>query len=118
MSDESSKNRRRRRRPRGASKSKAKARAKENKAPAPAKSAPSRRSRGRKKGGRSKERKPAPPGLTVQQHQEPGVSPINKDIFIYTYTLRPRSLLEGYEAGPNVTDKMEFEESTRFTFND
>ncbi|RME80289.1 MAG: hypothetical protein D6775_16615 [Caldilineae bacterium] len=37
------------------------------------------------------------------------VSPINPDIFIYTYTLRPRSLLDNYQAGPGVAERMEFE---------
>jgi hypothetical protein len=119
MSEETQKNRRRRRRPRASNKGKAKARPKESKNQASnVRSASSgRRGRSRKKGARSRDRKPSP-ALTVQEHKEPGVSPIDKGIFIYTYTLRPRSLLDGYEAGPNVTERMEFEESTRFTLND
>jgi len=46
----------------------------------------------------------------VQRQQDQNVSPINKDIFIYTYTLRPRSLLDQYEAGPNVAERMAFEQ--------
>jgi hypothetical protein len=39
------------------------------------------------------------------------VSPIDKNIFIYTYTLRPQSLLDSYQAGPGVVENMEFEET-------
>ncbi len=103
MSEESQKNRRRRRRPRSSSKTKAKPKARETK------SASSGRRRPRKRGGKSKNRK-GPSPLTVQQHKDQSVSPINKDIFIYTYTLRPRSLLDQYEAGPNVAERMAFEQ--------
>lgn len=37
------------------------------------------------------------------------VTPLNKDIFIYTYTLRPKSLLDNYQAGPSVVENMEYE---------
>lgn len=40
---------------------------------------------------------------------DPPVSPLNPNIFIYTYTLRPRSLLENYQPGPTRTERMEFE---------
>ena len=103
MSEESQKNRRRRRRPRSSSKTKAKPKPRETK------SASSGRRRPRKRGGKSKNRK-GPSPLTVQQHKDQSVSPINKDIFIYTYTLRPRSLLDQYEAGPNVAERMAFEQ--------
>ena len=37
------------------------------------------------------------------------VEALNKNIFIYTYTLRPRSLLDSYQAGPAVAERMQFE---------
>lgn len=37
------------------------------------------------------------------------VSPLDRDIFIYTYTLRPRSLLDNYQTGPGVMDRMQYE---------
>jgi hypothetical protein len=39
------------------------------------------------------------------------VSPIDKDTFIYTYTLRPRSLLDNYRPSDPVTERMKFEDS-------
>lgn len=109
MSEESQKNRRRRRRPRSSSKTKAKPKARETKSASSGAKASSGRRRPRKRGGKSKDRKGSSP-LTVQQHKDQSVSPINKDIFIYTYTLRPRSLLDQYEAGPNLAERMEFEQ--------
>lgn len=43
---------------------------------------------------------------------DPPISPLNPEIFIYTYTLRPRSLLENYQPGPTRTERMEFENTT------
>ncbi len=50
--------------------------------------------------------------LVLQQHNaaDLNVSPINKDIFIYTYTLRPQSLLDNYQTGPSVVENMEYED--------
>ena len=49
--------------------------------------------------------------FVYQQHKVANmdVSPINKDIFIYTYTLRPQSLLDNYQVGESVVENMEFE---------
>lgn len=41
--------------------------------------------------------------------QDKEIQALNKNIFIYTYTLRPRSLLESYHAGPAVAERMKFE---------
>ena len=41
-------------------------------------------------------------------NEEP-VTPINKNIFIYTYTLRPRTLLDSYQPSSGVTHRMQFE---------
>lgn len=51
-------------------------------------------------------------GLVVQQSDTASmkVSPLDKDIFIYTYTLRPQSLLDNYQAGPSVVENMEYED--------
>jgi hypothetical protein len=51
--------------------------------------------------------------LIVQRHDKVNldVSSINKDIFIYTYTLRPQSLLDNYQVGPSVVENMEFEDA-------
>ncbi len=51
--------------------------------------------------------------LIVQQHDKASlnVSQINKDIFIYTYTLRPQSLLDDYQVGQSVVENMEFEDA-------
>ncbi len=111
MSEESPKNRRRRRRPRASSKAKTKPKVKEAKAASSGAKSSSRRKRPRKRGGgKAKDRKDVLP-LTVQKQQDHRVTPINKDIFIYTYTLRPRSLLDQYQAGPNVAERMEFEQT-------
>ncbi|NOZ48855.1 MAG: hypothetical protein GXP37_02255 [Chloroflexi bacterium] len=37
------------------------------------------------------------------------VQPLDKNAFIYTYTLRPRSYLDNYQAGPAVAERMAFE---------
>ncbi len=37
------------------------------------------------------------------------ISPLNPDIFIYTHTLRPRSLLDDYQTGPGVAERMLYE---------
>lgn len=43
---------------------------------------------------------------------EPPISSLNPDIFIYTYTLRPKSLLESYQPGPTNTERMQYENTT------
>jgi hypothetical protein len=43
---------------------------------------------------------------------DPPISPLDANIFIYTYTLRPKSLLESYQPGPTRTERMEFENTT------
>ena len=116
MSEEPKKSRRRRRRPRPSSKNKNRSASKSSGAPAgESKSASSssgnRRGRSRRRpSDKAKKRARQDSSLTVQQHREKDISPINNDIFIYTYTLRPRSLLDSYEAGPNVAEKMTFEQ--------
>ncbi len=112
MSEEPKKSRRRRRRPRSSAKKRAKAAS--NPAAsgnASGSSSGNRRGKSRRRpsGGKSRKRQPQD-DLTIQQHTEQPISPISKDIFIYTYTLRPRSLLDSYEAGPNVAEKMAFEQ--------
>ncbi len=51
--------------------------------------------------------------LVVQRYDKASldVSPINKDTFIYTYTLRPQSLLDNYQVGVSVVENMEFEDA-------
>lgn len=105
MSEEQKKSRRRRRRPRSSSRNKARSSAKKS----------SNASSGNRKSASSGASKKAKSGdtqggLTIQRHTEKSISPINKDIFIYTYTLRPRSLLDSYQAGPNIAEKMKFEQ--------
>lgn len=46
---------------------------------------------------------PSPPAM-------PAIGPLNPDIFIYTYVLRPRALLENYQSGPAVSERMRFEQ--------
>ena len=41
--------------------------------------------------------------------KEEPITPINKNIFIYTYTLRPRTLLDSYQPASGVTHRMQFE---------
>ena len=118
MTEDSKKSRRRRRRPRSTAKNRAKAAAKapaaENKS-----SASSRRGRSRRRPTSSKAKKRASQEtLTIQKHSEKPISPIDKNIFIYTYTLRPRSLLEDYEVGPKVAEKMAFEGPEERTLSD
>ena len=119
MNADSKKSRRRRRRPRSSAKNRAKSssRSPEKTPAAEAKSASSSgrrgRSRRRNSGSGAKAKKQSQDALTIQRHTEKAISPINKDIFIYTYTLRPRSLLDSYEAGPNVAEKMTFEQSQK-----
>jgi len=116
MSEESKQSRRRRRRPR--SRPSAKNRSKNSSKAEESKSASSggRRGRSRRRNSsvskKTKKQEPRAPqeSLTVQKHTEKAISPINKEIFIYTYTLRPRSLLDDYKAGPNVAERMEFEQ--------
>ena len=121
MSEESKKSRRRRRRPRSSSRNKsnssAKPSSKSSSKPSSgekkAASSGGRRGRSRRRSSGSSNRskaRDAQGGLTIQQHTEKSISPINKDIFIYTYTLRPRSLLDSYQAGPNIAEKMKFEQ--------
>jgi len=119
MSEEQKKSRRRRRRPRSSSRNKANSSAKTSpKASAKASSRAGKstssgrrgRSRRRNSGANKAKARDAQGGLTIQRHTEKSISPINKDIFIYTYTLRPRSLLDSYQAGPNIAEKMEFEQ--------
>lgn len=119
MAEESKKSRRRRRRPRSTAKNRAKAAAKAPAAESKS-SGGSRRGRSRRRStGSSKNKKRASQeALTIQRHAEKPISPIDKNIFIYTYTLRPRSLLEGYEAGPNVAEKMAFERPEEGTLSD
>lgn len=118
MTETPKKNNRRRRRPRRQSKPKNKAaQATEQSADnTPAKASSenrrNRRSGRRRKPNRGKQK--AARGnseLVYQQHNQADldVSPINKDIFIYTYTLRPQSLLDNYQVGPGVVENMEFE---------
>ncbi len=116
MNAEPKKSRRRRRRPRSSAKNRARSSSKpQPKTPsAENKSSSSSgrrgRSRRRSSGGGAKAKKQSQEALTIQRHTEKAISPINKDIFIYTYTLRPRSLLDSYEAGPNVAEKMAYEQ--------
>jgi hypothetical protein len=120
MNAEPKKSRRRRRRPRSSAKNRAKSSAKppakspEKPSSSAAKTASGSgrrgRSRRRNSGAAAKAKKQSQDALTIQQHTEKAISPINKDIFIYTYTLRPRSLLDSYEAGPNVAEKMAYEQ--------
>lgn len=114
MSEEPKKSRRRRRRPRSSAKNRAKAASKpQGSGNTSGSSSGNRRSKSRRRpanaSGKSKKRS-SQGDLTIQRHTEQPISPINKDIFIYTYTLRPRSLLDSYEAGPNVAEKMAFEQ--------
>jgi hypothetical protein len=117
MSEEQKKSRRRRRRPRSSARNKSKSTAKSSPkaSSGEGKSASSggRRGRPRRRNSSSANRaknRESQGGLTIQRHTEKSISPINKDIFIYTYTLRPRSLLDSYEAGPKVAEKMAFEQ--------
>jgi len=111
MSEEPKKSRRRRRRPRSSAKNRAKSASKSQQNEGKNASSGNRRGRSRKRpSDKSRKRSPQDTTLTVQRHREEAISPINKDIFIYTYTLRPRSLLDSYEAGPNVAEKMTFEQ--------
>ena len=111
MSEEPKKSRRRRRRPRSSAKNRAKAASKPQQKEGKNASSGNRRGRSRKRSSdKSRKRPPQDTSLTVQRHREEAISPINNDIFIYTYTLRPRSLLDSYEAGPNVAEKMAFEQ--------
>ena len=41
--------------------------------------------------------------------KEEPITPINKNIFIYTYTLRPRTLLDSYQPSSGVTHRMQLE---------
>lgn len=116
MSDTPKKsNRRRRRRPRRRSKATTKniqAAGIETDEPSVNKS----RSTDKRRRSRSDRRRRQPKGsgdLVVQRHDKASldVSPINKDIFIYTYTLRPQSLLDNYQVGPSVVEDMEFEDA-------
>jgi len=82
-------------------------------------SSSSRRGRRRRSSGaqRNKARNAQTP-LTIQRNTEKSISPINKGISIYSYTLRPRSLLDSYKAGPNIAEKMAFEQSARHKLDD
>jgi len=67
----------------------------------------------RSRSGRRRKQQKGSGDLVVQRHDKVNldVSPINKDIFIYTYTLRPQSLLDNYQVGPSVVENMEFEDA-------
>lgn len=43
---------------------------------------------------------------------EPAIEPLNPNIFIYTYTLRPKSLLDSYQPGSGRAERMQFENTT------
>jgi hypothetical protein len=128
MSEEQKKSRRRRRRPRSSARNKSKSTAKSSPkaSSGEGKSASSggRRGRPRRRNSSSanraknRESRESQGGLTIQRHTEKSISPINKDIFIYTYTLRPRSLLDSYQAGPNIAEKMAFEQPDKKFLND
>ncbi len=49
-----------------------------------------------------------PVGRNRAANEEP-ITPINKDIFIYTYTLRPRTLLDNYQPSAGITHRMQYE---------
>ena len=107
--------RRRRRRPRRRTKPTPKTtQAADFKADEPSADKP--RSVDKRRRSRSDRRRKQPKGsgdLIVQRYDKASlnVSPINKDIFIYTYTLRPQSLLDNYQVGPSVVENMEFEDA-------
>ena len=122
MSESPKKSNRRRRRPRRQSKPKNKATqaAEHTGDNAPAQTGKSSGNRRNRRSGRR--RKPQTgenkgkrgnSDLIYQQHSvaDLDVSPINKNIFIYTYTLRPQSLLDNYQVGPSVVENMEFEDA-------
>jgi len=122
MSETSKRSNRRRRRPRRQSKPKNKAAqaAEHTVDGAPAQANKSSNSRRNRRSGRR--RKPQTGGgkvvrgnsdLVYQQHNvaDLDISPIDKNIFIYTYTLRPQSLLDNYQVGPGVVENMEFEDA-------
>lgn len=122
MSESPKKSNRRRRRPRRQSKPKNKATqaAEHTDDNAPAQKSKSKGNRRNRRSGRR--RKPQTGGekgkrgnsdLVYQQHSaaDLDVSPINTNIFIYTYTLRPQSLLDNYQVGPSVVENMEFEDA-------
>jgi len=126
MSEEPKKSRRRRRRPRSSAKNRAKSSTRtpskkaEKKSASEGSSSGGRRGRSRRRNAnasKSKDRSKQD-NLTIQRHTERAISPINKDIFIYTYTLRPRSLLDEYEAGPNIAEKMAFEQTDEASLKD
>jgi len=113
MAEESKKSRRRRRRPRPRSSAKNRAKAAARSSTSEQTSSGSRRGRSRRRsssGGGKPKKRSNPDTLTIQKHTEKPISPLDKDVFIYTYTLRPRSLLDSYEAGPNIAEKMTFEQ--------
>ena len=116
MSESSKKTNRRRRRPRrrpsSRRKSEAASASKEAKSSGSKSSKRRRGSRGASKRKREQQDlRDAGADLLVHRHNNDmfGVQPLDRDIFIYTYTLRPRSLLDNYQAGPGVMDRMEYE---------
>ncbi len=118
MNDDTKKSRRRRRRPRASAKAKARAKAKAKVKARESKVVPqeeknaanARRGRSRRRAPKAKARnKTVPSQFMAPQQQEQQVSPIDDGIFIYTYTLRPRTLLDEYEASPKIAERMEFE---------
>ena len=51
-------------------------------------------------------------GLVVHTHDtnSMSVSSLDEGIFIYTCTLRPRRLLDNYQGGPSVVERMKYED--------
>ncbi|MCP4165005.1 MAG: hypothetical protein GY759_03805 [Chloroflexi bacterium] len=86
-----------------------------------AKSASSTSKKDRRKGERRRSRRTSvrakghrgEQGSKLVVHRQHGknmdISPLNPDIFIYTHTLRPRSLLDDYQTGPGVAERMLYE---------
>ena len=54
------------------------------------------------------QRDAAVPKVVMREAENMEVSPLDPDVFIYTYTLYPRSLLDSYQPAPNITDRMRY----------
>lgn len=83
--------------------------------PSAAEPADSKRSRSARR--RVQRREPSPTGGTATEFALRGadsgsmeVGPLKPDIFIYTHTVRPRSLADSYTSGPGIAQRMTYEQ--------
>ncbi len=81
------------------------------------KKATSARKKSRRRRRRPRKTSPAQPKIVTDNnlqvhhnlHEDAGVQALNKNTFIYTYTVYPRHYLDNYQGSSSVTERMVYE---------